>query len=98
MRSWIADHNSVPAAIPAFDIQEGDIIDFIVSSRSVANGEDFVWSPIITITDPAEPDAAPKRYDANAGFVGGTTSRYHLNAWQKYAQVLLQTNELIFVN
>jgi len=96
--SWAANHNTVPTAAPAFDIQEGDIIDFMVFSRGGAAGDDFTWSPVIIVTDPDDPSTAPQRFDANAGFVGGATSRYHLNAWQKYAQVLLQTNELIFVN
>ena len=54
-------------------------------------GDFFGWAPVIKTV------GGDKVWDAAKDF-GGATAPDRLNAWEKFAQILLQTNELTFVN
>jgi hypothetical protein len=96
--TWVASNSIAPMNIPGFDVEEGDTIDFMVYCRANSTGDDFIWKPAIILVDPANADAPQKQFVAETGFQGGAMPRYHVNAWQKFAQVLLETNELTFWN
>jgi hypothetical protein len=69
-------------------VAPGDTIDFLVDCRTDAENDGFQWTPVIT--------AGSKVWDAHKDFAGpGPIS---LNAWEKLAQVLLQTSEFAFVD
>jgi hypothetical protein len=70
-------------------VKKGDTIDFIVDGRNDPESDDFSWAPKITSED-------KKSWSATADFRGPQPER--LNAWEQYAQVLLQTNEFAFVD
>lgn len=68
--------------------EPGDTIDFILDSAGDTNSDGFRWAPVIR-------DAMSGVVTANAAadFGGPGTS-----AWEAYAQVLLCTNEFLFVD
>ena len=94
----VAENSGVDITIRPFDVKEGDTVDFLVYCRADANGDDFIWHPVISLVDPADASAPPKIFEADAGFLKGSISPVKINAWQKFAQVLLETNELTFYN
>ena len=67
----------------------------------VSLGERFTWAPTINLLD-VNPNDKPDEiheWDALAQFHGSLEAGPKgLNAWEKFAQVLLLTNEYIFVN
>ena len=80
------------------EVKRGDAIDFIVSIHASLNNNDFVWVPLIRMTGPSAAGDA-KEWNAAKEFNGHTTTpEIPLSAWEKYAQVLLLSNEFLFVD
>ena len=76
-------------------VKPGDIIDFAVDCVKDPENDDFTWAPVVTYKQAAA-DAKPRVWDAAQDFSG--PAPVSLSAWEKYAQVLLQTNEFAFVD
>ncbi len=75
-------------AVKELTVAPGDTIDFIVDCRTDAENDGFQWAPVVTLGSTV--------WDARKDFAGpGPLS---LNAWEKLAQVLLQTSEFAFVD
>ncbi|RYD75898.1 MAG: hypothetical protein EOP84_17630 [Verrucomicrobiaceae bacterium] len=73
------------------EVKRGEIIDFIVECGVDDNSDSFNWAPLIQ-SDNGE-------WDAKIAFSGPPPPRpAPLRAWEKYAQVLLSTNEFVFVD
>jgi hypothetical protein len=82
--------NKVPTTLPRVLVRRGDTIDFVVTGKG-----SFGWSPIIR-AEKAKP-GEPGEWNAEKDF-SQTLAGKHMEAWEKLAQVLLETNELTFVN
>ena len=95
---WVLHHQSADAKVERVEVKRGDTIDFVVSIHASLNNNDFVWAPVIrTVAPTAAGD--PKEWNAAKEFNGQTTTpEKPLNAWEKYAQVLLLSNEFLFVD
>ncbi len=80
-------------------VQAGDTLDFVVDYRANLNSDQFLWAPVVRVDAPvksAEEDRTPKIWDAARDFVG--PARILLAPWEQLAQVLLMSNELMFVD
>jgi hypothetical protein len=80
-------------------VRKGDTIDFVVEPRANEDYDSFAWAPTLRLTGPAAAVAGGEgviEADAQRDFVG--TSVSPLNPWEKYAQVLLLSNEFAFVD
>jgi hypothetical protein len=75
-------------AIKDVEVEAGDTIDFVVDCKSDPEGDGFKWSPHVRI--------GGKEFNAATEFRG--PEPLTLDAWAKYAQVLLETNEFAFVD
>ena len=95
----VALKNEVAFNIPRLRVTAGETIDFVVDCRAGSQGDTFTWAPIIKQLDPAQNPPAPtgKQWNARQEF-GPPSSARRLYPWEKLAQVLLETNELTFVN
>src|SRR5262249_30318867 len=73
------------------EVKAGDTLDFLVDCRGNDNSDSFTWTISI------ETDGAA--WNSHAGFRGPQPAPpAPLSAWEKYAQVLLETNEFVFVD
>ncbi|MGV3534101.1 MAG: hypothetical protein ACO1QR_17160, partial [Chthoniobacteraceae bacterium] len=82
---------SIATNLENIEIKSGEIIDFIVESMDDTNSDSFTWVPLIR-SDVGE-------WDAKLAFSGPTPPPPPpLTPWEQYAQVLLATNEFIFVD
>jgi mono/diheme cytochrome c family protein len=73
------------------ELKAGDTLDFIVSLRAENNSDSFTW-PVVIKAEVGE-------WDSRAQFAGPTSPKPPpLTPWEKYAQVLLETNEFVFVD
>ncbi len=83
--------STVETKVPAVEVQRGDTIDFIVECRGTDTSDSFTWAPILR--------GAGGEWNAQSSFSGPPPPpAAPLTAWQKYAQVLLATNEFVFVD
>jgi hypothetical protein len=90
--SWIAHHARVPTPIERYEVKKGETIDLVVDCRSQHDFDTFDWSPTVRVT---EASPAPS-WSAQADFHGPLPRP--LAPWEEYAQVLLLTNEFMFVD
>ena len=92
---WAVFQNQIPTKIPKSLVKRGDTIDFIVECRGNPKADNFGWAPTIRMAEAKEGELAD--WNAQRDF-GGAVAIRRLEAWEKFAQVLLETNELTFVN
>lgn len=96
--TFVANGNSVTTRVPRLAIKAGDTIDFVVDCRTNDRFDAFTWAPVISlITINGAEVKVEKTWDASRDF-GKSADKRRLTSWQKLAQVILETNELSFVN
>ncbi len=79
---------SVPTNVERVEIKAGDTVDFIVACRADNNSDSFQWAPVMR-GDGVE-------WNAKTQFPKPLPPT--LTPWEKLAQVLLSTNEFVFVD
>ena len=91
LASWNVNGSSSETRLIGVKVEKGDILDFIVDGRSDSENDGFRWAPTVKMS------GAPKEivWSAKEGFRG--PAAMSLGAWERYARVLLQTNEFAFV-
>ncbi len=86
--------------IPSVSLKAGETLDFIADLNENLNSEQHLWALVIStvndvVTTQGE-SALPEIWDAERDFTGPQVS--YLNRWDQLAQVLLLSNELMFVD
>jgi hypothetical protein len=98
--SWTVRKLEADTNLKGLQVQRGDTLDFLVDGRKDSSGDSFAWAPVIELAEAGKkPDAGPMpvmRWDAATDFSGPVMGPP--NAWEKYAHVLLMSNEFMFVN
>ena len=88
--------------IEALEVKMGDTIDFVVDFNANLNNDDFKWAPVIKSKGPAAGSPSGEyagEWGAKKDFSGPPEPPPKpLSPWEKYAQVLLLSNEFIFVD
>jgi len=82
---------TVPAALAQIVLKASETLDFIVESRGNDNSDSFRWRTVLSTTDGATFDAAKQ-------FTGPPRKTNPFTPWERFAQVLLETNEFMFVD
>ena len=77
------------------DDPAGDTLDFVVDFAANLNSDQFLWAPRVRETA-LSGTGTPETWDASQDFVGGPSVQ--LSPWEQLAQVLLLSNELMFVD
>ncbi|MEP6670075.1 MAG: PSD1 and planctomycete cytochrome C domain-containing protein [Chthoniobacter sp.] len=81
---------TVEVKLDKVEVKKGDTIDFLVDLRGNLDSDGFVWHPLIK---------GSAEWDAKTQFAGPPpTQPKDLTPWEQYAQVLLETNEFVFVD
>ena len=97
---WTVHHAKEQTAVEGMEVKRGDTIDFVVDCQSGPDSDSFSWAPTIKLISPS-PDsraALTKTWDAREDFSGPKETPRPLDAWEKFAQVLLLSNEAMFVD
>ena len=89
--SYLPQKSQIATKLPRVLVKRGDTIDFVV----VGNGA-FSWSPKVRFLEAAKSGDVAE-WDAEKDFSGIVAGK-QMEAWEKFAQVLLETNEMTFVN
>ena len=103
LASWLVHRKSAQTRVTSIAMKQGETIDFLVDCgpRGDFTYDGFEWK--VTLTKEPSPDAAA---GDDAGGTWNSAGEFTgpdpkpptpLNAWEKYAQVLLMSNEFAFV-
>ena len=87
----IESAGKVATTVARVAVQAGDTVDFIVDCRAQESSDAFGWVPELRALE-----GEPSVWNAQNGFGGPPPVR--LGAWEKFAQVLLASNEFVFVD
>jgi uncharacterized protein DUF1553 len=92
--SWDVVHKDDVTKVESIEVQKGDTIDFIVDPRATVETDSFSWT--VTVRLEGAESASDQTWDSIKDFHG----RLHvpLTRWQELAQVLLMSNEFVFVD
>ena len=98
---FVAD--SFNNVIRRIDLKTGDTNDFVLDSRTHPDIDSFTWPVTLKMKNIPEGIAGGQdtlEWDAQKDFAApqAKPQQAPLNAWEKFAQVLLQTNEFVFVD
>ena len=89
--TYAPQKNVLPTKLPRVLVKRGDTIDFVVAGKG-----GFTWAPTVKFLEGGKAGEVAE-WNAEKDFSGAVAPK-HLEAWEKLAQVLLETNEMIFVN
>jgi hypothetical protein len=91
LASWQVARLDAETKIMGLVVESGETLDFIVDCRADNNSDSFTWAPTIRMGD--------EEWNAQTAF-GGPAPKAPppMGAWDKYAQVLLESNEFMFVD
>jgi len=97
--SGAAHDARIPTDVTATEVLPGDTIDLVVSSGPTNGWDSFVWHPRIWIKDGYTEGIERREWLSRIDFAGPPpTPPTPLNPLEQYAQVLLLTNEFMFVD
>ena len=87
---WIAQNSKLETRVDGLVLQAGETVDFVVDCRADHGFDTFQWTPRITAI------GGTQTWDAKSEFHGPAS--VGLSPWEEYVQVLLLTNEFLFVD
>ena len=104
LATWTIYMKSAETRLASIALKQGETLDFVVDlgRANDVNSDSFSWPVTITKEAAAEPVAGDDTgggWDSVKEFAGPPAKPANpLTAWEKYAQVLLQSNEFVFVD
>lgn len=90
---------ALDTAVESAEIQAGDTVDFVVFCGADESHDTFGWAPRVRLQSGAITGGSEMDWSAYQDFSGPPpTLPEPLRPWEQFAQVLLASNELIFVD
>jgi len=100
--SWTLHNDKAETKIESLEVKKGDTIDFVVDFNANLNSDDFKWVPVIRLKEQPVGGSSAEyagEWNGKKDFSGPPEPPPEpLSAWEKYAQVLLLSNEFMFVD
>ncbi len=98
--AWTAKKSKAETKLARVEVKKGDAIDFVVDCGETVDSDGFAWAPTIKVISSSQsvPPGAPTDWNARLDFGGPKEIPQPVTAWEKYAQVLLMSNELAFLD
>ena len=91
---WVLGREDTVTELNDVKVEAGETIDFVVVPKSTVAGGYFTWAPKISMSG--------KDWDANRDFEAASNQKRAggkpLNEWERFAQTMLFSNELIYLN
>ncbi|PYK96223.1 MAG: hypothetical protein DME19_20400 [Verrucomicrobia bacterium] len=97
---WTVHHDKQQTTVEQLEVKQADTIDFVVDCRGGPDSDSYSWAPTIkwSASDPGGTAALTNSWDAKEDFGGPKSLPKPLDAWERFAQVLLLSNEAMFVD
>lgn len=99
LRKEVVHNTTLGIDIPAVELKQGESIDFVVDILEILNSDQHRWSPRVSLvsrTAGGQNQPTTLSWDARQHFTGQASRP--LDAWEQLAQVLLLSNEFLFVD
>ena len=96
---WHVRNSSADTNLPEVKVEAGETIDFVVEAGPTDAFDGFAWAPKLRLVGPSVAGGSAE-FDANADFSTGNvkqTPPQRLTPWARLAQVLMASNEYMFV-
>jgi hypothetical protein len=90
LASWAVARMEADSKLSGLEVRAGETLDFVVQCRADNNSDSFAWAPVVQMKD--------ETWSALSQFGPVEKVVPPLSAWEKYAHVLLQSNEFMFVD
>ena len=97
--AWLVCGTEESTDIPELTVEPGDTIDFVVDARGRDNHASIAWAPVLRMD--ASADSATNEalvWDSAKDFKTSPPTAPPFDVWQRYAQVLLESNEFTFLD
>jgi hypothetical protein len=94
---WTIHNTNSVTKSDSVEVKRGDTIDFVVDMRGGYGFDSFTWAPRVVYTTPLA-SGAHSEWKAKEDFAGPQPKTQPLTRWQELAQVLLLSNEFMFVD
>ncbi len=97
---WNVFNGKAQTSLDHVAVKKGETIDFIVDCRGEDSFDSFSWAPVVRVADAptAAGSDAPEEWNAATNFGGPEKVVKTMTAWEKYVQVLMESNEFVFVD
>ena len=93
-------HASARLDLSAITFRRGETLDCIVDIGDGLNSDQFLWTPVLRSSQPSVTggggEISAEVWDAANDF--GEQPRTLLNPWEQFVQVLMLSNEFMFVD
>jgi hypothetical protein len=90
--SWIAFNGATKTVVPRIEVRKSDVFSLVIDSQKTTQHDSFEWSPSFTLLDSPQ----KKLWNFQADFGGPPPPT--MTPWELAAQVLLMSNEFMFVD
>jgi hypothetical protein len=94
---WMLHNSKATTNVERIEVKRGDTIDFIADMRGDYGYDSFTWAPRVTFLTTTA-GGARSEWKAKEDFAGPMQKIQPLTRLQELAQVLLLSNEFIFVD
>jgi hypothetical protein len=92
--AWFLHNSESDANLYGIAVEAGDTLDFVVDIKAELNSDEHLWSPVVT-----QVESGNVAWNAEAEFAGPFEPLpVPLAPWEKLAQVLLSSNEFLYVD
>ncbi len=98
---WTVHDGKQATPVDQTEVHRGDTIDFVTDCRDSDRSDSFLWAPVVKWRAGGNqtPPSGRTEWNAKNDFTGPASDPAKpLNVWEKYAQVLLLSNEVVFVD
>ncbi|MFO0911389.1 MAG: DUF1553 domain-containing protein [Pirellulales bacterium] len=101
LASHVIHHRSQEIDVASIELQAGETLDFVVDIYGDLGYDQHLWSPTISLVTPGdqlaiEAEGSTREWEAERDFAGPVP--VVLDGWEQLAQVLLMSNEFLFVD
>jgi hypothetical protein len=93
---WLVHGTEERTDLPGITVETGDTIDFVVDARGRTRMGGFTWSPLLQMEENETTEKLV--WDSAKDFKAATPVPPAFDVWQRYAQVLLESNEFMFLD
>jgi mono/diheme cytochrome c family protein len=100
LHQWLVHHAKEETIIDRVEVNAGDKIDFVTDCNGTVDYDSFGWSPVIRFLADGKTIAGQRmEWNASKDFEeSARTMHPSLDVWERYAQVILLANELVFID
>ncbi len=98
VKQWEAHQNKTETNVKQIKVKRGEQLNFVVDFNSQNGWDGYQWSPVIVLKTLTAKN--PQRFSSKGSFPKTILKKKTLQqygTWERYAQVLLMSNEFLFI-